>query len=91
MFMMSVLIPDPLTTIVVVSKWHGGCASGRCSEVAMAVVTACPDSLLSRWDGSAEGGGWRVTLKSVREGTRHSVAGLSRLSARDSRNLEGGG
>jgi len=41
----------------VASKRHGGCANGGCPEVVVAEVTACPDSLLSRWDDLAEGRG----------------------------------
>jgi len=58
-----------------------GCANCGCPEVVVAVVTACLDSLFSRWDGSAGGGGRRETLAFLREGRRHSVAGLGRPRA----------
>jgi len=57
LFAMSVSTWELPMTIVVVSTRHGGCANGGCPEVVVVVVTACPDSLLSRWDGSAAGGG----------------------------------
>ena len=73
MFAMSVSIREPLIPIVVVSKRHGDCANGECPEVVVPVVTACPDSLLLRWDGSVEDDGRRLHPYEREGGTRGLV------------------
>jgi len=70
---MSVSTWEPPITIVVVLTRHGGGANGGCPEVVVVVVTACPDSLLLRWDGSAEGGGRRLDPYERGRGTRRLV------------------
>ena len=76
-FAKSVLTLELLITIMVVSKRHRGCANGGCPKVVVDVVTACPDLLLSRWDGLAEGGR-RAMLAYLRERRWQSAAGLGR-------------
>jgi len=58
--------------IVVVSKRHGGSVNGGCPEVVVWLLRA-PDSLLSRWDGSTEGGGRRLHPYERGRGTRRLV------------------